>query len=690
MLEYKNDVPFFDREMSWLSFNGRVLQEAKDKHNPLFERLTFLAIYSNNLDEFYSVRVASHRNLIRVEDTAQEELDVSPKQLLKRINTKVEQQQEEFGRIFREEIMPELEDHHIHLHNDQDLNQAQQNVLETFYHQQLEQHLDFQWIEEQQEAPFLEDKQLYFFIRVKKDNEVRDVIVKIPTDALDRFIVLEEETEGYHIIMLDDAIRANFHLMFPDSHVMHCYAIKLSRDAELYLEDELGDQVVDKIKNSLKKRELGVPSRFLYDSFMPDEIMDELTNVFNLEAEDLIPGAQYHNFSDFMDFPFPEEPSLRFYPQPSLSYPPFDRADTLQEAVDNADHCLHFPYQDYGYVVRLIDEAVQDPTVTSIKMTIYRVADGSAICKALVKAAQAGKEVMVFDEVQARFDEASNLYWGEQLEKAGAKVIYSHEGLKVHSKICLITRQTGDTVHRQALLSTGNFNEKTAKVYCDLALFTARPSLTQEVDKAFALLQNPHHPRTFDELLVAPYELRDKFTALIDREIKNAKEGKEARIFAKMNSLHDKKIIQKLYEASQAGVEINMLVRAICCLVPGVKGVSENITIRSIVGRYLEHARVYIFHNDGQEEMYSASADWMKRNLNRRIEVGFPVYDQEIYRDIRKMMELQWADNAKARVIDQRQTNPYRKATGVERINSQEAFYQYLQERADQQEPVTD
>ena len=681
MIEHKKDLPYYDREMSWVQFNGRVLQEAEDANNPLIERLRFLAIFSSNLDEFYRVRIASLRSLIRLKKKERKELAIKPKKLLVALLKTIDKQQRKFGDIYRKQLLPALEREGIYLQTEQSVNESQRNYLLDYYRNRVAEHIIAEPLRSEGSKPFLTNNQLYFYAKTRSESgEEQRWILKIPTNEVGRYISVDEGTAGFHVMVLDDLIRMALPEIFPDWEVEFCHSFKVNRDGDLYLEDEYGQSVVEKIHKGLKKREYGLPSRFLYDPQLPKEELKLIMDALDLEDEDLMPGGKYHNFSDLWDFPFPPLDHLTYPPQPALNFKAFDTDGPLWEVIQSRDYALHFPYQSYDYVVRFLEEAAADPQVKTIKMTLYRVAGKSLLCKALIKAAEAGKQVMVFDEVQARFDEESNLYWGKELEKAGAQVLYSCEGLKVHSKLCLVEREIDGQKQRQALLATGNFNEKTARIYCDIGYFTARAAITEEVARVFEMLHNPHEPHHFDHLLVAPHQLRDRFNTLIDNEIEAAQQGRKAEIFAKMNSLQDKKIIARLYNASQAGVKVRLLVRGICVAVPGMNGISENIRIRSIVGRYLEHARIFYFHNGGEPAMYAASADWMTRNLNRRVEVGFPISDGQIWKDLLKMLNLQWDDNQKGRKINIRQNNPYCKVKGKKKIESQSEFYHYLRE----------
>ncbi len=478
---------------------------------------------------------------------------------------------------------------------------------------------------------------------------------------------------------MDDIIRQNLEALF-SRPIDGAYAIKLSRDAEIYIDDEFSGDLVKKIKKGLENRKIGLPTRFLYDSSMPKEVLDRLKQVFGLTKNDLIPGARYHNFNDFFGFPNPtQDTGLHDEPLPPLPHPILETTDDMFQTLREQDVMLHFPYQRYDYIPRLILEAATDPQVRSIKITLYRAAAKSMIVEALMNAINQGKEVVVFIEAKARFDEAANLYWGNELVKAGAEVRYSYPGIKVHTKLLLIGREEEGQVRYYAYLGTGNFNEKTAKLYCDHALLTADQKLAKEVGQVFALLERRIIIPKCKHLFMSPFTTRDKFVELIDREIALAKAGKKAYMILKMNSLEDPGMIAKLYESSRAGVDVKIIVRGICCLQPGLKELSEHIEVISIIDRFLEHARVYIFGNDGREFMYTASADWMTRNLDRRVEVVMPIYDEAVFKELRHIIDLQLQDNQKARLINARQDNPYKEIRpGEGSVRAQTAIYTYL------------
>lgn len=650
---------FIERDVSWLSFNQRVLQEAKDPTVPLYERLKFLAIYSSNLDEFFRVRVSSMRSFKEMKKKTRKQLDVKPKKILKKIKAIVEGQQNEFGRIFEQEILPQLAEQNLHLIDEAQYSEQQGAFAQRFFVDKVKDFLNPVYLNKDDDKLFLEDKELYLVVQFD-DTGDHIAVVEIPSDKVGRFVVLPSIGDDYYITFLDDIIRYNLTEVFGAQEIKGIYSVKVSRDAELYLGDEFRGDLIEKLKNNLSKRETGLPTRFLYDQNISITLLRRLKSLFQLSKYDLVPGARYHNFNDFFGFPDPSNnPTLHDVDMPPLIHQGLENQPSILAAIKERDYILHFPYQSYKYVSKLIWEAAEDPKVTEIKITLYRVASKSEVNTALIHALKNGKKVTAFIEAKARFDEASNLYWGDQLKQAGATVIYSYPAIKVHTKLLLISRQELRSIKNYAYLGTGNFNEKTAKLYGDHALLTADTRLADEVVQVFELLERKILIPKTKHLLVSPFTSRSGFEKLITKEIKNAKAGKEAYMILKMNSLEDKGMIEKLYEASSAGVKIQLIIRGICCLVPQIKGLSENIEVISVIDRFLEHARVYIFGNGGKEKMYLASADWMTRNLDRRVEVVFPIYDKAIFKELRQLIDVQLTDNVKARIINQKQGNPY-------------------------------
>jgi polyphosphate kinase len=670
---------FFDRDLSWLSFNERVLQEAKDPSNPLLERIKFMAIYSSNLDEFYRVRVASLRSLAKLRKTYRTALEVPPEKLVDQLNRKALKQQQEFGALYRNVLLPALAKSGIRLLRDDDLNKKQRTHLFAHFREHIAPLLSTAAIRTGN-APFIEDRKLYFACRLRTKGRIRLVLLNIPSDELGRFVTLPGAKGKQDMLFLDDVIRLCIKELFTGHTVLGCYAVKLTRDADLHLDEEFAMSVKDKVQKSLRKRRTGVPSRFLYDSAMPKGLLRALRTLLGLTKQDTVAGGRYHNFSDLFTLPVEGHAELREKPWPAISHPALQGADPFN-AVAKGDILLHFPYNDFSQFVHLLQQAGKDRRVEHIAITLYRVASGSQVCEALIQALRNGKRVTVFVEVQARFDEDSNLFWGAALEKAGARVLYSYEGLKVHCKLCLIERRERGTLKRFAYLGTGNFNERTSRIYSDLGLLTSHTGITSDVASVFAHLQDRRsRPRT-EQLLVAPIDLRTRLEALIDKEIEHAQRGLPAGITIKTNSLEDRALISKLYDASNAGVSIRLIVRGICCLVPGVRNMSANIAAVSIIDRYLEHARCFVFENKGTPLVYLASADWMGRNLDRRVEVAFPILDTQLQRQVGHLLELQWQDTVKARIIDRDQKNVHRKAErGSTPLRSQEATYRFIKQ----------
>ena len=687
----KENYPLYDRELSWVSFNGRVLQEAADERVPLYERLKFLAIYSSNLDEFFRVRVAGIRSLMSLGKKKREKLTFDPAELLSELYRRVNHQQEEFGRIFQD-LLGKLREHGVVLLREDDVTEQQLRYVRSYFRENVRPFIDPVLLGEKGSDDFLRNRALYLMVQLRGlgDGGKSEAVgcVSIPTERLPRFVALPAEEGVYAVMFLDDIIRLNCDTVFEDWEVRGAWGVKLNRDADLHIEDEFSGDLVKKISQALAKRETGVPARFLYDPSMPAALLRDLRRHYGLQKEDLFPGGRYHNFHDLFSFPNPVGDALRDRDLPALRYGPFAGSDSMFDVVRDRDHILHFPYMSFDPVVRFLEEAAHDDGVEEISITLYRIASHSAIARALIDAAMLGKKVHVFMEIKARFDEESNIYWSERLNEAGAKVTYSIPGLKVHAKMYRIVRREAEKKREYVYLGTGNFNEKTAGLYCDHGLFSARKSLAREVSAVFDILAKRRVGYEFSELLVAQFNMRGEMNRLIDREIAHAKEGKPAAILMKMNSLEDPKIIRRLYRASQSGVDVTLIVRGICCLLPGVEDVSDRIRARSIVDRYLEHARVYIFHNEGKEEMYLASADMMRRNLNRRIEVGFPLQDAGLAAEVRAIIDLQLRDNVKARLMDAKQQNSYLSGEeGREAVRAQVDTWHYLATLPDVESP---
>ncbi|SEQ61577.1 polyphosphate kinase 1 [Neolewinella agarilytica] len=675
------------RDTSWLHFNRRVLQEADNPLVPLYERLKFLAIHSSNLDEFYRVRVASLRQFKKVNKAERKNLfDFTPKNELRIIRAKVREQQKIFDKIFRKKILPQLKEENIHLIHGDEMTEEQAAFTTDYFDKKVKPNLHLHWLpennEDSTELPFLKSGQLCLAVHFneKPSQDGKEVaLVPIPSETLPRFIVLPsppDATNGYYVIFLDSIIRANLSRWI-DREVTFGYSFKLSRDAELYIEDEFDGELHHKIAARLRDREDGLPTRFLFDRAMPSWIRKRLKKVLNLSRYDMIMAGRYHNFMDFFRFPLPPGREDLTYPElPPLPHPRLGHKGSIMKTMEASDLLLSFPYQQYDYVPRLIREAANHPEVEKICITLYRVAGKSAVVQELLYALAKGKDVEAFVEAKARFDEASNLYWGKELEEAGAYVRYSIPEIKVHTKLLHILRKKpdGETNH-YSYIGTGNFNEKTAKLYTDHALMTCRPRIGKDVIQVFRLLRGKLILPKCKKLLVAPFSMYTRFIELIDEEIARAKAGKTAYLFFKMNSLEEESVINKIREAAAEGVKVRMIVRGICRLAPSKE---ENIEIISIVDRFLEHARIYIFGGSGQEKVFLGSADMMERNLHRRVEVITPIEDQLLRLELRRIMDMQWSDNQKARIISATQLNTFREPGN---FRAQKDIYQYFKRR---------
>ena len=674
-----------NRELSWLSFNERVLQEAADERVPLIERLRFMGIYSNNLDEFFRVRVATLRRLQNLSEELPEDLPFNPARILKKINEAELKQQEAFNAIYRN-LLRELEENQIFLISESELNPEQGIFVRAFFQEHVRPNLFPVMIKNFKRSSFLRDRAIYLVVHLQKsDKSLKDdsALIRVPAASISRFVILPKTGEKQFIILLDDVIRYNLASMFSifDYDRFDAYSIKLTRDAELDIDNDVSKSFMERMSDSLKQRKQGRPVRFIYDEQMPKSLLKVLTDRLKIsEKDNMHQGGRYHNFKDFMKFPNVGPADLEYPPMPPLAHPLLREAKSVLAAMRQKDIMLHFPYQSFHYIVELLREASIDPKVKSIKVTIYRVASNSKVINALINAARNGKKVTVFLELQARFDEKANIFWSEKMQEEGVEIIHGVPGLKVHSKLILIRRKEEGKNVLYAHVGTGNLNEETARVYCDDSLLTCHPHITEEVDRVFSLFEKTWYaPVSFRHLIVSPFRTRKFIVQQIEREIKNARAGKPAAIFMKLNSLVDEAIVKKLYAASQAGVKCRLIVRGICVLIPGKPGLSENIEAVSIVDRFLEHSRVFIFHNDGDEKYFISSADMMTRNLDHRIEVGCSILDKDIQLELLTMLELQWKDNVKVRVLEGKQLNHYRKAGPSEPLlRSQEATYQYF------------
>jgi polyphosphate kinase len=681
------------RDLSWLRFNARVLQEAQCPTVPLLERLKFLAIFSSNLDEFFKVRVATLRRLVKLKKKTRTQLQTKPKRVLAEVLAEVHRQQEEFGRTFREQVLPALGEAGIRLLRAEDLTAGQREWVQEYFDKNVRDLLSPVVLDDTLHQLFLKDQAVYltFFLtkpvaKAKKADAERVVLMELPTKRHGgRFVALPggqgTPDAPHEVLFLDDVVRVGAPSLFATYQKVKVHAIKLSRDAELDIEEEVSGDLLAKIRSSLAKRATGYPARLLFDPEMPKEVLRAIKQKTGIADEELVEGSRYHNFRDFFGFPSFGRKDLLNPEWPELPHPTLPRTGPLLPAIAQRDHLLHVPYQPFDAVPRLLREAAKDPQVSAISITLYRVAPKSAVAKALIKAVKNGKQVTAVVELKARFDEESNMHWAEKLQRAGAHVIFTPAELKCHAKLLLITRREGDgeAPRRYAYLSTGNFNEATAGLYADHALFTANAEIGAEVDQVFRYFQSGTEPAHLQHLLVAPFTLRKQLLKLIAHEAANARKGKDAYILLKVNALEDPGMIAALYEASQAGVRVELLIRGIGSLVPGQPGLSENISQRGLVDRYLEHARIYVFANGGEEKVYLSSADWMTRNLDRRVEVAFPLLDEMLRAQVRQLLDLERADNVKARDFD---NHLLLSAEGEPPVRAQEAQYQYLKKLA--------
>lgn len=673
-----------NREISWLAFNARVLQEAENPEVPLLERIKFLAIFSNNLDEFFRVRVASQRRLLQLRASALTKLPFHPDAILNQIQQTVIKQQQRFESIFHEDITPALEKEGVYIRNERQLTEAQSEHLKVVFRTQIFPFLTPIMISSSVTTPHIKDAYIYLAVKMYHavdPDDFKYALIELPTKVVPRFFSLPTDNDTDAVILLDDVVRHNLKNIFAffGYDTYEAYTIKVTRDQELDIDNDISETLVEKVNKSLKTRKRGDPVRFIYDAGMPLDLLQFLIRRIDLEKSNLIPGGRYHNFSDFMDFPDLGKSHLKYHPLLPAALPYFDESKRIFDAIRNKDVMVHHPYQSFDYVIRFLREAAIDPQVSSIKITLYRVAKISSVVNSLITAVMNGKEVTAMVEIQARFDEETNIYWAGKLQEVGAKVIFGQPGQKVHCKMLMVSRIEKGRIREYAHLSTGNYNGFTARIYCDDGLFTADKRLTTEVSRLFKALERGNKQFAYRHLLVAPFYLRNKFVDLVDKEIANAKHGHKAYLILKMNSLVDIDMILKLYEASEAGVKIKLIIRGVCSLVPGVKGLSENITVTSIIDRFLEHSRVYIFGNKGNEKIYLSSADWMTRNLTHRVEIAFPIYAAEIRKEIRDMVDFQLRDNVKGRdMVDPLANKMKPQLPGKPIIRSQYATYEYF------------
>jgi polyphosphate kinase len=680
-------IPILNREISWLQFNGRVLQEAADLENPLIERLKFLGIFSNNRDEFFRVRVAT-LNRMQTMGTFKGGYNINPRKVLKEINDIVINQERDFMAIYQK-IVAELALQNIFLVNETELNEEQGNFVKRYFQEKVRFYLFPIMIGSLRDMSTLRDKSIYLAVTLgyeEKPQKEDIALIELPTKTVSRFLVLPPVGDKKFIILLDDIIRYCLSEVFRifGWNKFSAYTIKITRDAEIDLDTDVSKSFVEIMTQSLKQRKRGTPVRFVYDNAIPESSLKILTKRLGISKDDPTRGGgRYHNFKDFMNFPNLGSKILEYKPQVPLAHKDLPANKSILASIRNKDVMLHFPYHSFQHIIDLLREVSIDPQVESIKMTIYRAAKNSSVINALINAARNGKYVTVFMELQARFDEEANIQWTERLQEEGVKVIQGIPGFKVHSKLILIRRKENSKNVFYANIGTGNFNEDTAQVYADDSLLTANREITTDVENAFHQMEANYKPLKYKTLVVAPFHMRNFFINMISTEIHNARTGKEAWMILKMNNLVDETIIQKLYSASKAGVRIKLIIRGICVLVPGIPGISENIEAFSIVDRYLEHSRVLVFCHGGDTRYFITSADWMIRNFDNRIEVACPIFDKSIQDELMKMLQIQLTDNMKARIIGSGQTNMHRKTDGRP-VRSQHVIYDWLKKMAQQ------
>ena len=678
--------PVKNKEVSWLSFNERVLQEASDRSVPLIERLRFLGIYSSNQDEFFRVRVATLHRLARLGKKGKKLLGHDPRAVISEIKDIILRQQEVFQGVY-EHLLEELATVGIHVIDETKLTSEQGEFVRSYFRRHVRQKLTPLMVSEKMRFPELKDKSIYLATRLLTRGAKPDryALIEVPTPELPRFLILPQVDSHRYVILLEDVIRYNLKQIFSlfkfeaiDSHL-----IKLTRDAELDIDDDVTESYFRKVVKSVKHRKEGNPVRFVYDREISTELLGLIKRKLRIRGEDsTVPGGRTHNFKDFIDFPQIGNDALLYPKLEPVPVVPLETNRSILASMREHDLLLNFPYESFDYVIDLLREAAIDPKVTEIKVTLYRVARHSSIANALINAARNGKDVTAIIELQARFDEETNIALANQLQEEGAQVVFGVPGLKVHAKIGLILRQEKGKIARYAFLGTGNLNEDTAKLYSDHCLFTTDRRLTREVDAVFDFLQDNYRVPTFKHLVVAPFTFRERMVELVLTETKNAQKGKKAAIDLKLNNLTDPDMIGLLYEAAAAGVKVRLNVRGMYSLLPHTLEHQKNIEAIGIIDRLLEHTRIFVFHNGGEEKVFLSSGDLMTRNLDRRVEVVFPVYDADLQRELKALLEIQWQDNVKARILSAEMTNQYRPRKG-KAVRAQMAFYDYVRARTE-------
>lgn len=670
---------YINRELSWLKFNERVLQEAQDASVPLIERLRFIGIFSNNLDEFFKVRYATVKRIANSGQSGKKVLGIKAQKLLEKITTEVIDLQKKSLNTLNE-ILEKLKEERIFIINETEIRSEHIGFVREYFMEHISPALFTIILNETNIS--LKDDVAYLAVKMQlksTDNQPKTQYALIELPKTERFIVLPNILNEQYIILVDDVIRFCLSKIFSifEYETITAHMIKITRDAELDIDTDLSKSFIEKVSQSVAGRRDGQPVRFVYDTEIEKDTLDFLLQKMNIHTYDsVIPGGRYHNRRDYMNFPCLGRKDLQYPSQTPLPVKDFSFEGSILQQIATKDYLQFTPYHSFSYVVRFLREAALDPLVKSIKITIYRLAKNSQVANSLINAVRNGKKVTVQIELRARFDETANIEYAEQLQREGVKLIFGIRGLKVHSKICVIERQEQEKIRRYGFISTGNFNETTAKIYTDYTLFTANQKILKDVNRIFDFFDTPFRIQRYNHLLVSPHYTKKSIVKFIDREIALAKAGKPAFLKFKLNGITNYEMIDKLYEASAAGVKIQMIVRSSCCLIPQVEGLSENIEVISIVDKFLEHPRLYIFGNDGKPEFYISSADLMTRNLENRVEVSCPIYDPNIQKELWDTFNIGWNDNVKARIINAEQNNAYRVAKG-EKIRSQEAIYYY-------------
>lgn len=670
---------YFNRELSWLQFNARVLQEANDENIPLIERIRFLGIFSNNLDEFFKVRYATVKRIVEAGKAGKSELGgMVASELLEDITQVVIKQQSESLEILND-IQSKLKEENIYIINESEINNTQHTFIKDYFIQSVSPALVSIILNDHIEIPTLKDNAAYLAIKMILTNDIKQyALIEIPK-TIDRFVVLPKEGNKNFIIMLDDLLRYCLKDIFNifDYKSISAHMIKITRDAELDFDSDLSKSFINKISDSVKHRQIGEPVRFVYDKNIDEDTLKYLLNKMGIDSYDsVIPGGRYHNRRDYMDFPSLGRTDLLYQKITPLAINGLNLQDSIFKGISCKDYLLYTPYHTFSYIVKFLREAALDPNVRTIKITIYRLAQISHVASSLINAAKNGKKVTVSIELQARFDEQANIDYAEQMERDGVNLLFGVRGLKVHSKMCIIEREEQGRLKRYGFISTGNFNESTAKIYTDFTLFTADQKLLKDINKVFDFFETNYLILSYKYIITSPHYTKSKLFKLIDKEIENAKLGKPAYIKIKLNSISSYVMVDKLYEASRAGVKIQMIIRGICCLVPGIEGISENIEVISIVGKFLEHTRLLVFCNNNDPKVYISSADWMTRNIDNRVEVTCPIYDTDIKRELLDIFDICWSDNVKARIINETQNNVY-KRNDLPKVRAQFVTYDY-------------